>query len=410
MTQPVLEDYMEVEEGIAPAEDAAPIRQIETLTEFAGQKWTVAKITLAFILVGFILCFALPTRYKATAVIMTPSQVPSISMLLNESGKGLGGLAAAASGSLGLRDPNAIFVGMLQSRTVADALISRFSLREVYGSKDMTGTRKKLDDRSDIKAEKTNLVSIAVTDSDPKRAADMANAYVEQLSSLTKSMGSSTAARQRQFYEGQLKTQRESLIAAEMTLRQVEQNGGLLQPTAQPAVMIQGMGLLRAQIAAKQVELEALRSFSTEQNSDVQLAERELAVMRQEASKMSTHGGSSDFADIGLKDIPGAGLEFLRAAREVQYQTTLYAALVKQYESFRLDEANDAYNIEVVDRAAIPDRHSSPRRSILMIIFTTVGFACSVLWVHYRKRWTKWSADPGFTGALQRLKSVITGK
>jgi tyrosine-protein kinase Etk/Wzc len=399
-----------VDGDLLAAENAGPIRQIEMLAELARNKWTIAKVTGAFVIVGLVLCITLPERFEATARITTPSQIPSISMLLDQEAGGLGSLASAASGGLGLRDPNAVFVGMLESRTIADALISQFKLKDVYGTSDMTGARKKLHRRSDIKAGKDNLVSIAVTDADPNRAAAMANAYVEQLRLLTKSMAAREASRQRAFYENQLKDQREALVMAEFNLQQVQQSKGLIHIAPQSIVMLEGVGELRAQIAAKEVEVQALRSFSTEHNSDVQLAEQELATLRQEAAKMSEHGSSSDFADIGLKDIPKAGLDFLRAMREVEYQTALYGALLKQYESFRLDEANDAYNIEVVDQAAVPDRHSFPKRAIFMVIAAILGLIAGVMWVRYRRRWMEWMAEPDFVVALRRLKAAAVGR
>jgi tyrosine-protein kinase Etk/Wzc len=399
----------ELDEEQASLEDGRPERQIEMLTQLARQKRMIAKITLSFMIVGLILCFTLPVRYQAVSLISTPAQVPSISMFMDDTGKGLGSLAAAAGG-LALKNPNAIFIGMLQSRTIADALISQFGLQKVYGTHDMIATRRKLDKRSDITAEKSGLVSISVTDPDPHRAAEMANAYVEQLRVLTRTISAREVARQRAYFEDQLRSQRESLIAAELELQQVEQNKGIVHANAQAMMMFQEMGQLRADIAAKQVQVQTLRSYSTEHNPDVQMEERELSAMQQQASRLSQHGSSSDYGDIGLTDVPANGLEFLRAARELEYQTALYSVLLKQYEATKLDEGNDAYSIEIVDVAVPPDKRSSPKRAILMVVSTIVGLFVGFAWAGYREKWSPWMDDPKFMLSLKVLGAAVIGK
>ncbi len=390
------------------AHEGRPDRLIATFTELALRKKQIAWITFSFMAVGLILCFVLPKRYRGQAVIMTPQQVPSLSTLVEAEGLGgLGSLAQAASGGLGLKDPNLEFIGMLQSRSIADAIIDQFHLMAIYRAADMTAARKTLDWRTDIKAEKSNLVSIAVTDSDPQRAANMANAYVEQLRRLTREMSSKEDARRREYFEDQLSKQREALIRSELSLLDVQREKGVVQPAGQAAAVLGEMTELRAEIAAQRVEVQTLRSFSTEKNPDVQLAENQLETLEQEASRLSQHGSSDDYGDLGLKDVPVAGLEYLRAERDMAFQLTLYSVLLKQYEAFRLDESNEAYSIEVVDQALVPDRRSFPKRSILMAIATLLGLASSYGWIQFEKRWRAWVSAVEFNDALTSLVRAL---
>ena len=93
----------------------------------------------------------------------------------------MGSLASAAGKDLGIKNPNDMYVGMLKSRPVADAIIRRFDLQKLYSQRDMTDTRKKLADHTEIVSEKEGFISIAVEDKQKKRAAEMANAYIEEL-------------------------------------------------------------------------------------------------------------------------------------------------------------------------------------------------------------------------------------
>jgi tyrosine-protein kinase Etk/Wzc len=396
-----------MQEAPLPEGDSdAPRRSvIEVLTELALRKWLIAKVTGISILIGLILCFALPIRYTACTSIMPPKQAESTTSFLNAQ-LGMGSLADAAGGAGGLlKDPNAIYLGLLKSRPVADAIINQFGLTKIYHVKDMTGARQKLKDNTEIVSEKSTLVSISVTDKDKKRAADMANAYTEQLRVLSKTISFTEASRRRLFFEEQVKDQKEKLIAAEVTFQQVQQNKGLIQLGAQADVIIGSLAGIRSQIAAKEVQLQALRSYSTEHNSDVQLAERELSSMQGEAAQMEQHGQTAGSSDMGLRDVPRVGLEYTRAERDVQYQQALFDALMRQYEAARLDESKESTVIQVVEPAIEPDRKSAPKRWLLMMFSAVSGFylACFVAWVQIRFE----RQPPKYKRELTALKAAL---
>ena len=226
-------------------------------------------------------------------------------------------------------------------------------------------------------SETSTMISISVTDEDKKRAAGIANAYVEELRALSKDISFTEASRRRNFFEQQLKTQKEELIAAEVTFQQLQQNKGLVHLDAQANVIISSLAALHGQIAAKEVELQALKTFSTEHNPDVQLAERELSAMKAEAAQMEQHSQPTGYSDMGLKDIPKAGLDYIRASRELQYQQTLFDTLLRQYEAAKLDESKEAAVIQVVEPAIEPDRKSSPSRVLILASFTVIGLFAS---------------------------------
>jgi uncharacterized protein involved in exopolysaccharide biosynthesis len=381
---------------------------IEVLTQLALRKWLIAKVTGISILVGLILCFALPVRYTAITSIMPPKQTQSTTSFLNTQ-LGMGSLADAGGGGL-LKDPNAIYLGLLRSRPVADAIINQFGLTKVYHSKDMTAARKKLKESTEVVSEKSTLISISVTDRDKKRAADMANAYAEQLRALSKTISFTEASRRRLFFEEQVKDQRGKLITAEVAFQQVQQNKGLIHLDAQANVIIGSLAGIRAQIAAKQVELQALRSYSTEHNSEVQLGERELSSLQGEAAQMEQHGQATGTSDIGLKDVPKAGLEYIRAERELQYQQALFDTLLRQYEAAQLDEAKEAAVIQVVEPAIEPDRKSAPKRTAILLASAFLGLFLGYVLARFLDWMETEQSDPKSAEGLRGLLHALTGK
>jgi tyrosine-protein kinase Etk/Wzc len=384
----------------------AEISVIEIITRLSLEKWLIAKVVVAAFFLGGIVCFVLPARYTATTKIMPPQQAaPAAAILMNQLvSASTGSIAAAAGMGLGLKSPNDIYVGLLSSRPIADAIIEQFGLAKVYHATDMTSTRKKLAGRTEIASEKDGFISIAVADEDKVRAAQIANAYTKGLRELTKTLAVTEASQRRLFYEEQLAQAKAGLVAAELSFQQVQQNKGLIQLDGQAKTMIEGVARMRAEVAAKEVELQALRSYSTDRNPEVELAERELSSMQTEVAQMEQKRRSTGFADLGLGDVPGAGMDYLQAEHELKYKQTLFDLLVKQYDMARLDEAKDAVIIQVVETAIPPDRRSSPQRRFIVTLFTVVGLlaACSYVLVHAALQ-----RDPELSRSLEVLKATF---
>ena len=324
-----------IEEPAAAIDDASSLETpndghevslIEVLTQLAYRKGLIAKVTGIAMVAGLILAFVLPVRYTATVKIMTPQQTQSSAalMMMNQLTSMSGGsLAALAGGGLGLKNPNDTYIGLLTSRPIADAIIQKFSLAKEYHARDMTKARKKLAGYTEVTSEKNGFIAVSVTDRDKSRAAAMANTYTDQLRILTKTLAVTEASQRRLFYEEQLKQAKEALVAAALAFQQVQQQKGLIQLDAQAKAMIESLTALRAQVAAKQVEVQALRSYSTEQNPDVQLAEKELTSLQAEETRLEQSNHVPGIAGLGLGNVPAAGLEYLRAAHELQYQQAL---------------------------------------------------------------------------------------
>ena len=324
---------------------------------------------------GVVTSLALPARYTATTRIMTPQQTQSATGLLMSqlASSGANAIVAAAGGGLGLKNPNDIYVGLLNSRPIGDAIIREFGLVKMYDAKDMTTARKRLADYTVVVSEKNTFIAVSVTDKDKKRVAKMANSYTDQLRILTKTLAVSEASQRRLFYEDQLKQAKDALLAAEQSFQQVQQSKGLVQLDAQAKAMIEGLALLRAQVAAREVEVQALRSYSTEHNPELELAEGELSSLRAEAARLEQRNHSSGFADLGLRDVPGAGMQYLRSEHELKYLQATFDLLLRQYDAAKLDESKEAAIIQVVEPAIEPDRQSSPRPAPIILLFSLGG-------------------------------------
>ena len=410
-----IEETAEAMDGASLSEapsDGYKVSLIDVLTQLAYRKWLIAKVTGIVMLAGVVLALVQPVRYTATTKIMPPQQTQSgASMMMNQlTGAGGGSLATLAGGGLGMRNPNDIYIGMLTSRPIADAIIQKFNLANEYHAKDMTAARQGLAGNTMVTSEKNGFISVSVTDKDKKRVAEIANAYPDQLRILTKTLAVTEASQRLVFYEEQLKQAKEALVAAELAFQQVQQQKGLVQLDAQANAIIGGIAALRAQVAAKQVEVQALRSYSTEQNPDVQLAERQLTSLQAEESRLEQSNHSPGIAGLGLGNVPAAGLEYLRAAHELAYRQTLFDMLIKQYDAARLDEAKEAAIIQVVEPAIEPDHKSSQKRALIVLLFTIVGFFAGCTLALLRRWRDIVQSDPDVARKIEGFRYALTGK
>jgi tyrosine-protein kinase Etk/Wzc len=392
----------------APSGDIG-VTLIGVLVQLAYRKGLIVKVTGFAVLIGLILCFALPVKYTATTKIMTPQQSSSSAVLMSQlSASGTGSLAALAGGGLSaLKDPNTLYVGLLNSRPIADAIIHEFRLDQVYHAKDMTVARKMLAASTVVMSEKTGFISVSVTDKDKKRVAEMANAYPDQLRILTQTLAVTEASQRRLFYEQQMKQAKEALLSAELAFQQVQQKKGLVQPEDQAKAVIESIAALRAKVAAKQVEVEALRSYSTERSPELEIAESELFSLEGEAAKLEQQSHSSGFGDIGLADVPGAGLDYLRAEHDAKYSQAMFDLLLKQYDAARLDEAKEAAVIQVVEPAIEPDRRSSPKRALIIFGLFAIGFIGSSVYAVLASGFQQLRREPAMQRQIETLLTVL---
>src|SRR5207249_12058426 len=236
------------------------------------------------------------------------------------------------------------------------------------------------------------IITIEFDDEEPKRGADVANAYVDELMKLTKVLAVTEASQRRLFFERQLLQAKDNLTAAEMVARQGLQKGGLAQVDAQGRSMIEVTARLRAQISVKEVQIGSMRTFAAEGNPELQRAQEELEALRRELARIE---GSSPIAAVGKGEASGSsGLDNLGRLRDVKYYEFLYELLAKQYELAKIDEAKDATIVQVMDQAIEPDRKSKPKPLIIVFLSAIAALFVSFIWVMVREAAARAREDP----------------
>jgi uncharacterized protein involved in exopolysaccharide biosynthesis len=340
--------------------------------------------------------------YTANAKILPPqqSQSASRSMLAQ-----LGDLASVGGLAAGLKGPNDVYISMLKSRTVADNLIQRFELLKRYevDVKHPSDAYVALAGVTNIASGKDGIIDIAVDDKEPKFAADLANAYVDELLKFTQVLAVTEASQRRLFFERQFSQAKESLTKAEAAARQALDRGGLVKVDEQGRALIEENARLRAQITVKEVQIGAMRSFATDRNPELQRAQQELESLKRELAKMEGVGGTKAAAYGSSSE----GTDSLRLLRDVKYREFIFEMLAKQYELAKIDEAKDGTVLQVMDKAVPPDRKSKPFRSRIVLLYALGALFVAILWAFFREAMAKAGSNPQQAQRLQALKRYL---
>jgi len=361
-----------------------PIGLLDLLAWIGDGKRLIASVSVAAGVVALVVALLLPNVFTARATLLPPgSQQQGGSAAAIAALGALGGFA----GGLAAKTPDELYVALLKSDTVQRALVERFDLGTRWKMKTYEELRRAFATYVRVSSDKkTSLISVEVDDEEPAFAANFANAYADEITKLLARLAVSEAQSRRAFFEQQLKETKEHLIAAELGLRNVQETSGVLVLDKQAEALITGAARVRAQIAEREVMLSVLRSSATEKNPDVQRMNAEVAALRGELARMESSpvGDKSSPLDLPVSKLSEAGIEYVRARRELKIQEMLLEGMIRQYEIAKLDVAKEGPVLQQVDVAVPPDRKSRPVRSLIVLASTLLAALAMSAWAVWR--------------------------
>ena len=383
-------------------ENKAPIENLDDEISLLDLAITLAKhkklilgVPMIAAIVVAIYSFIIPPTYTADTQMLPPQQQSSASAMLSQLGA-LGGMAGVA----GIKNPNDTYVAMLKSRTIQDNMIKRFRLQAVYKTKTPETTRKALNGATTVKVGKDGIIGISVDDKSPHRAAMLANGYVDELQQLTQVFAVTEASHRRLFYEKQLLQAKQNLGDAEIALKQLQEKTGIIHLDAQAQLGIGTAAGLKGQIAMREVELGAMRTFATGNNPDYIRIQQTLSGLKAQLNKVET-------GTVVPSKVPEAGLEYIRKVRDLKYAETIYEMLAKQFEMAKIDEAKESSVIQVLDKAIPPEQKSKPKRSLMVLISALATGFLTILYAFIKEALQNAKKDTETEAQLTTLKKTL---
>ena len=328
--------------------------------------------------------FLLDNTYKATAIIMPPDRTTNALSLIGSSSGGAASIPGGALAALSMaKSPGDLYVALLATPGLESDVVKRCGLQTVYRVKLLSQARKLLEGNTLVLSDsKSGLISISVVDKDPNRAAQIVGEYIDALNKLSSRLAITDAQRRSLFFDRQVADTKENLNRAEEALKETQQKGGLVEPAGDARALIEFEGQLRAQIAAKTVELESMRVNLADDNPQIQTARMELQGLQAQAGALSQKTGNSMFSSRNGET--EASLDYIRKLRDVKYYESLFQLLTQNLEMAKLDEARQGNIVQTVEAASPPDIKNGPHRSIFLAAGLLLGFCAGTAWVMVR--------------------------
>jgi capsule polysaccharide export protein KpsE/RkpR len=400
-----------------PAEvEATPANWVVNASILWGHRHTLARVAGIAVVVSLVIAFVIPKRYESTGRIMPPESAGAgaavFAALAGHALGELGGLGSLAGSLLGSRNSSALFVDLLRSGTVSGHLIDRFQLQHAYHKRYRVDAAKYLARHTTIVDDKkSGVITVTVEDSNPRRARDLAQAYLEELNLLVTRTNTSSAHQERIFIEARLKSVQSDLERAQQEMSEFSSSHTTIDIKEQTRAMVDAAAKLQGELIVGQSELSSLEQIYGSGNVRVRAAQARVANLQRELAKMAGTGAplpedgsrSGDAAESAqnaelyppLRQIPRLAVPYADLYRRVRVQETVYELLTQQYEVARIQEAKDVPVVSVIDTPGIPEKKSFPPRLLLAFLLTSFAVCATGAYLLFQHRWALVSAaDP----------------
>lgn len=383
-------------EAAAQTSTGAPTPQgdidlIDLTLPLASHWRSLILVPVAAVLLAYAATYLVKPLYTAGTTFLPPQQQQSMAASALSS---LGALAGISSGAS--KSPAEQFVALMNSVTVQDRLIDRYKLMALYDEPLRFKAREALAKRSafDI-GKKDGLISIAVQDTDPQRAAAIANDYVAELRRMTATLAISEAQQRRVFFEGRMAQAKDKLVAAQTTLQESGFSLGALR--SEPKAAAEAYASLRAQLTTAQIRLQMLRSSMAESSPELMQVKAAVTTLQEKINALEANAAPDDTRQG----------DYVSKYREFKYEETLFEQMARQYEIARVDEAREGALIQVVDAATPPERRSSPKRVMIALGVGLATFLLYAVALVVRGRWRASLEDERFAARVAVLRSAL---
>jgi capsule polysaccharide export protein KpsE/RkpR len=370
-----------------------------------AQRALLKRLAGASFVISLLISLLIPKMYESQTRIMPPENSDTNSALLSMmAGRALGNdsLGSLATSLIGGHTNSALFVDLLRSGSVSDPLIEKFELQHVYFKRYRVDAAKVLARRTTIDQDKkSGVISLSVRDTDPQRARDLAQGYLDQLNILVNRTSTSPAHQEKLFIERRVQEVKHDLDNAQAAMSEFSSTHATIDLKEQTRATVESQAMLEGELIAAESELQSLQQLYGDSNIRVRSVEAKIASLKRESGKLegtsaplptsagdiASPGQAGDKSYLPLRQVPRLAIPFANLYRELHVQETLYDLLTQQYEIARIQEAKDIPAVNVIDAPGIPEKKSFPPRTLLTLALTLLFFSGCCLYLICRHHW-----------------------
>lgn len=360
------------------------ISLLDLLLILLDRKWLILIGTSATALLSIGLVLMMTSWYTATTVVLPSQQKMGLPLGSLMGDLPVGGLMKSLDLLGGGGGDNDRFMSILESRRLAEKVIAKFDLEHRYGfgkkgrkyyyenvlMKYHKNVWAELDDNENVR--------ISVKDSVPQVAADIANYIGEQLDSISYQLSQMSAKGSRLFFEERLKFIRRDMDSVHRAFADFQIKNNFIDLDQQVKSSIEALAGVEAEFIATDIEKEMLSSSFGSNSRMAEVNRKKEVLSRRMADYMQKGSGS---LVLPLKKAPELGIQYANLYRDVKVQEGINAFVIQLYEQAKFREANNSPVVTVLEPAAVPQKRTSPKRAVMCLLITLIGFASLVTFV-----------------------------
>jgi len=379
----------------------------------------VLLVTVAAVIISL----TIPNKYTATTSFISPKKkgglfgdIAGFSSSIKDLSRTLGGRLGAVT------DEAYNYLVILQSRTASEKIIQKFNLREIYEideDKPYEDVIKELENFVDFNiAEEGNIV-ISVTDEVPKRAAEMANYYVQILNEISTELSITESRNNREFIEKRFVQAQNDILAIEDSMEIFSKKYNVLALEEQMKAAIEVAAAIKAQLEIAKLERDILIRNYGEENPLVQQTKLKVDELTKQLVNLKFGDDKNLKSSLNIfvpfENVPETGVLYIRLMRNYEIQTKILEFIYPIYEQAKIEEQKDIPVVLVVDKAKPPQKKSSPKRSLIVIGAFLISFFFSLGYVLIKESYYSVQLDEERyrkikSGIIDPLKSPFRSK
>jgi tyrosine-protein kinase Etk/Wzc len=369
------------------------VHVMDFLSLVAKYKWAVVSFSLIGGILFFAFTYVMPFTYSGLTTLVPPEKNSNGNQLLSF----LSG-SSALDMMKGAENPALdMFKNILDSRTVAEEVAADSAIRHYFASWDTSRDMAAFSSHDCLTSEplrngifnvqidiKTHwFPSAAEKEEARKLVPHMASLFVHHLDKYNRERLMTSARNTRIFVEGEYKTRLLQLDTAYGKLQAFQQEHKAIALPEQLTAAVTSAAMLASQEQQLEIEIAAAQRELSSNAGRVELLRSQLEETQRQLKKYD-EGGVGDYV-VALKNVPELTRELAGLTREVKMLETVTAYLRQQLEQERISEQRDLPTLTVLDSAMTPDRKSSPKRSVALLLGLFSGFLFSIIFVIWKR-------------------------
>lgn len=316
--------------------------------------------------------------YRASSTVLLPEGGTSTSALLSNLSGGVSSLLGGASGDY------VRYRGIIHSRSALSTAVDSFNLIDVYGLEGDNFAQEKAikllsENLQTILDQEFEYLKVSVADHDPERAAALANFFVRYLNTKNALLASQNAANYRRYIEDRVAVAYETMESILDTNEQFQRDHGVYDLPVQIQSFFEQIAALRARAVETEIQYEVLQTQYGQDNMQV----RALRDAAQSANTKYVDAleGNESLLPIPQNEAPDVVRQYIDIEMNRIIQQTILEVLAPMYEQAKLQEEQDSYAVQVLDRAIPPVEKAGPKRTITVLASGASSFILTILYI-----------------------------